>query len=221
MLASIAGFFIAPYTVQHLIVGESGLTGLVFLSPAEAFFSRVKLALAIGVLIGLPFILYQGWALVAPAFDRAQKRLSLVLLPVAYFLFLGGVLFAYAGVLPFALRFFLSFGGETLQQEISIGNYVSFIISFLLPFGIIFQMPVVITLLTRLGILRPDSMAKNRKYVVFGAFIVATLLTPADLFSQFMMAIPLIILFEISLIVGRAVAPKVQSEAKEERPAQT
>ena len=207
--ASVASYFAVPYLLPHLIPGEeAGLVGLVFLSPAEAFFSQVKLALALGLVVGLPFILYQLWALFEPAMNRRQRAWTLVLIPGAYALFVGGCLFAFALVLPLALRFFLGFGGEELQPEIAIGNYVSFLIGFVLPFGILFELPVVILVLARLGILDPRFLARNRKYAVFVIFVVAALLTPADAVSQLLMAGPLLVLFEGSLLLARLVAPK-------------
>lgn len=215
-LASVAAYFLTPAAMDRLIGEDAPLQGLVFLSPGEAFFARVKLALAIGLLLGLPFILYQLWALFAPAMSRRQKWLSLwILLPGAYGLFLAGVLFAFFAVLPIALRFFLSFGGESLQQEISVGNYVSFLIGFVLPFGVIFELPVVILALARIGVIRGEALRRNRKYAVFAIFVVAGALTPADALSQILMAAPLLLLYEVSILLCRLVGPRRSLEAGE------
>lgn len=208
LAASVVGWFLTPWVLQRLISTETGLAGLVFLSPSEAFFSRMKLAFALGLVIGLPFILYQIWALFVPAMTKRQKWVSLVLLPGAYGLFLGGILFAMFAVLPLALRFFLSFGGEGLQQEISVANYVSFVISFVLPFGAIFELPVIVVFLARIGVLRQSTLTKNRKYAIFLIFVVSAVLTPADVFSMFMMAVPILVLYEVSVVLARFVAPK-------------
>lgn len=216
-LASVVGYLFTPELMEYFVGEGAALQGLVFLSPGEAFFARIKLALAMGLLIGLPFILYQLWALFVPAMNRRQKWITLLLLPGAYLLFLAGVLFALFGVLPLALRFFLSFGGESLQQEISVGNYVSFIISFVLPFGVIFELPVIILFLARLGVLDGGWLRRNRKYAVFAIFVVAGALTPADALSQIMMAVPLLILYEVSVVLTRLVAPKRPGSTEEER----
>lgn len=213
VLAAGAAYFITPAVMKYLISGQTGLTGLVFLSPAEAFFSRLKLALALGLLVGLPFMLYQVWALFVPAMSKRQRFLTLLLLPAAYLLFIGGCVFAMFGVLPLALRFFLSFGGEGLQQEISVANYVTFLIGFVLPFGVIFELPVVIVVLARLGILQARMLSKNRKYAILIIAVVSAVLTPADVFSQIMMAVPLLVLFELSVILARLVAPRRREKA--------
>jgi len=209
VVATIASYFtLTGFVMNYLIRGEGGLTGLVFLSPAEAFFSRVKLAFALGLVIALPFILYQAWALFAPGMSKGQKRTLLLVIPGAYVLFLAGCLFAFAGVLPIALRFFLSFGGEGLQQEISVGNYVNFLISFVLPFGFLFELPVAVLILTRVGIISPRAMVTKRKYAVFAIFVVAAALTPPDVISQLLLAAPLLVLYELSILLAKLAAPK-------------
>lgn len=207
-LASAVGFWLAPWVVEAVLVGNVGLDGLVFLSPAEALFSRIKLALSIGLVLGLPVILYQLWALFVPAMDPKQRRMTLLLIPGVWLLFVVGISFALGAVLPMALRFLLGFGGEHLEQEISIANYISFVISFALPFGIVFELPVAVVALTRLGLLRPAALERNRKYTVFGIFVVAAVLTPPDLVSQIMLAVPIVLLFELSLILARWAQPK-------------
>lgn len=215
LAASVVGYVLTPQ-VMRLLTGEgTGLSGLVFLSPAEAFFARVKLAFALGLLIGLPFILHQAWGLIEPALDTRQRKWSWWLVPAASLLFMGGVVFAFVGVLPVALRFLLGFGGG-LTQEISIANYISFVIGFLLPFGLVFELPIVIVFLTRIGVLKPRLLAAKRKYVVLVAFIVGAALTPPDVITQFMLAIPLIGLFEISLAIARLVEPREKAAPKED-----
>lgn len=212
-VASIGAFFFAPHVRNYLVHPQTGLSGLVFLSPAEAFFSDLKLAFALGLVISLPVILYQLWALFAPAMNKQHQRLTLALVPTAYVLFLIGCLFAAMYVLPLALRFFLSFGSDQLHQEIAVGNYINFVIGFILPFGAIFELPVVILVLTRIGVLDPSAIARNRKYVIFAIFVIAAIVTPADAVSQIALAIPLLILFEASLLVARWTAPKKQADS--------
>ncbi len=148
LLASVAGFWLAPWVVQSVLLRHVGLDGLVFLSPAEALLARLKLVFSIGFVLALPLILYQLWALFVPAMDQKQRRWTLLLIPGVYALFLLGIAFPVGAVLPTALRFLLGFGGEHLEHEISIANYISFVINFALPFGIIFELPVVVVGLT-------------------------------------------------------------------------
>lgn len=205
--ASIAGFVLAPAVVERLVRSDVGLDGLVFLTPTEALVSRMKLALGIGLVISLPVVLYQLWALFVPAMSPRQKRATLFLIPTVYVLFVLGILFALTTVMPAALRFLLGFGGEGLQQEISISHYVSFVINFTLPFGAVFELPVVVVALTRLGLIRPEVLARNRKYAVFGIFVVAAVLTPPDVVSQMMLGVPVLLLFEVSLLLARWFRP--------------
>lgn len=212
VVASVAAFSLAPYVIRRLLEIDVGLDGLVFLSPTEALISRMKLALALGLVLSLPVILYQLWALFAPAMSRRQKRATLLLIPVVYLLFVLGIIFALSTVLPTALRFLLGFGGDQLQQEISVSNYISFIINFALPFGAVFELPVIVVALTRLGILRPAVLARNRKYIIFVIFVVAAVLTPPDVISQMMLGMPVLLLFEISLLLARWVQPKKKED---------
>ena len=208
------GFWFAPFAIDALMVNEAGLSNLVFLSPTEALRARIKLALAMGLLLGLPFILYQVWALFVPAMDRRTRRVTLFLIPAVYLLFVAGVAFCLVAVLPLAVRFLLGFGGEQLHQEISVANYLSFVIGFTLPFGVIFELPVVVIAFTKLGILRPEALARQRKYAIFGIFVAAAVFTPPDVVSQVMLAAPIVVLYECSIILARLVEPK-RAEADE------
>lgn len=208
LAAAAVGFGLAPYALEALIVEQAGLASLVFLSPPEALVARIKLALALGLVLGLPFILYQIWALFYPAMDSRSRRVTLLLLPAVYALFLAGVAFALVAVLPAALRFLLTFGGEHLEQEISVANYLSFVISFVLPFGFVFELPVVVVALTRLGVLRPAALVRQRKYAIFGVFVAAALLTPPDVVSQLLLALPVVVLYEFSVLLARWFEPK-------------
>lgn len=197
------GYFTAPSALTALLKQGGGLEGLVFLSPGEAFFARLKLALAIGALVTLPLLLQQLVGVFAPMLPRPDRKTLYIALPFVYLLFIGGVAFAYLGVLPLALRFFLSFAGENLQPVISVGNFIAFAIMFALPFGLVFQLPVLIVILARLGLVKAEWLAKRRKYAILVIFVLAAVVTPADVFSQITMAVPMLILFEISLVLAR------------------
>lgn len=176
---------------------------LVFLAPSEAFFARIKLALAGGLVLAFPFLLYQVLGFVSPYLNRRDRRVALVLIPLSFVLFLLGAGFSYFVMLPFALGFLLGFGGPLMEPMLSVSPYVNFILLMVLPLGLIFQLPIVMVFLTRIGIVDPVHLARNRKYAVFAIFVIAAVLTPADVFSQLLMAGPLLVLYELSLLVGR------------------
>lgn len=178
-------------------------SGLVYLAPAEAFVTRIKLALAGGLVVSVPFLLFQVWSLAKPFLGRRQRTVALLMIPLAFGLFLAGAAFGYIVLLPVALKFLLGFGGPELVPMLAVGPYVGFVIMMVLPLGLIFQMPIVAVFLTRIGIIDPRSVAGRRKYAILIIFILSTILTPPDVFSQLLMAAPLLILFEVSLLVAR------------------
>ena len=177
---------------------------LVFLSPTEAFWVQMKVALLAGLFVAAPAILFQVWRFVAPGLYEHEKKYAVPFVIVGSLLFIGGGAFAMFVVIPYAISFLLSFGTADLVPMISIGNYMDFMLKFTLAFGLVFELPVVITLLSRLGVVTPKTLAKNRKYAVLGAFVVAAILTPTpDMFNQALMAGPLIILYEVGIIAAR------------------
>src|SRR5690606_7303046 len=176
---------------------------MIFLAPSEAFVARIKLALAGGLVLAFPFLMYQILAFVSPYLSRRDRRVGLLLIPLSFGLFLAGAGFSYAVMLPFALRFLLGFGAGELEPMLSISPFVNFVLFLVLPLGLIFQLPIVMVFLTRLGIVDPVVMARNRKYAVFAIFVISAVLTPADVFSQLLMAGPLLVLYEFSLLIAR------------------
>ncbi|MBO8142145.1 MAG: twin-arginine translocase subunit TatC [Firmicutes bacterium] len=207
-LAVFAAAAVVSYVFSERMLGDmlrrlpSGAE-LVFLSPSEAFFARLKLALAGGLVLALPVLLWQILAFISPYLNPRDRRAAMLLIPLAFGLFLLGASFSYLIMLPFALRFLLGFGGAQMQPMLSVSPYVGFVLLLVLPLGLIFELPIVMVFLTRIGVVDPQGLASRRKYVVFLIFIVSALLTPADVFSQVLMAIPLLVLFEFSLIVSR------------------
>lgn len=193
--------------LRHLPVGSRG-QGLVFLSPSEAFVTRIKLAFAGGLVVAIPFILLQIWSFARPFLQRRQRINLLLLIPVAFGLFLAGGAFGYFLLLPIALRFLLGFSGPDLEPMLAVAPYIGFVIMLILPLGLIFQMPVVAVFLARIGVIDPRSLAARRKYAILIIFIVSAVLTPPDVFSQLLMAAPLLLLFEISLLVARLATRK-------------
>lgn len=180
-------------------------TKLVFLTPTEAFWVYMKVALIAGVVLALPVVLYQVWAFVAPGLHVHEKRFAAPFVIVGSLFFLMGASFAQLVVIPFAMRYLVAtFPGPDLTPMISVGSYVDFVLKFTLAFGAIFELPVAITLATRMGIVTPQFLAKNRKYAILINFVVAAILTPTpDIFNQTLMAGPMILLYELGIISAR------------------
>jgi sec-independent protein translocase protein TatC len=178
---------------------------LVFLAPAEAFWMHIKIAFVAGLIMALPVIFYQVWQFIAPGLLQKEKKYVVPFIFVATLLFLVGAAFCFLVVLPFALRFLLTFKvGDFLSPMLSIGRYVDFCLKFIVAFGAVFEIPIAIIFLTRMGLITPKTLAKNRKFAVLGAFIAAAVLTPTpDFFNQTLMAVPMIVLYEVGIIVSR------------------
>ena len=191
---------------------------LYYITPAEAFFAHIKVAFVVGFIVSLPIIIHQIWLFVAPALRCVEKKAGIYLIPSAVLLFLLGISFSYFLVLPTAMKFFIGFQTDSLQPMLSLGQYLSFVISFILPFGFVFQLPIVIIILTKFGIVKPAYLQKKRKYVVLIAFIIGAVVSPTpDVLSQIMIAVPTMLLFEISLFLAKyMVKPKEKSKEIEE-----
>jgi len=197
------GFGICYYFVDsilNIIIAPAGK--LYYMRPTEAFFTYMKVALVAGGVVASPVILYQIWAFVMPAMTVKEKRIINVFLPVAIILFILGVLFSYFLVLPAAIAFFIGFSTEELVPMLSIGQYVDFVIAFILPFGFIFELPVLIIILASLGMLSSAVLKAKRKIFILLSFIIGAAVSPTpDVFSQTMIALPMIFLYEASLFI--------------------
>ena len=180
---------------------------LVVTGVSEAFFVKLKLAILAGLVIALPIILWSLWRVFKSALSPSERKYVYIISPLALFLFVLGIVFAYYIVLPFALEFFIILGGDNLGTMLKVNQYVSFVVSFSLPFGFIFELPVVVLLLSKLGLVRAEFLAGNRKYALLIIVIVSAVLTPSDPFSQIIMAIPVYVLYEISILVAKLARP--------------
>ncbi|MFA5536192.1 MAG: twin-arginine translocase subunit TatC [Bacillota bacterium] len=181
---------------------------LVFITIPEAFVTRVKISVVAGVVVASPIVLWQIWSYIVPALHKNERRTLLTLFPASLVLFAGGIMFAYFVVFRFAANFLLLVAGEDLTAMISISRYISFLLAFLLPFGIIFQLPLVVLFLTKVGVLSPAALIKHRKMVIVASFVIGAILSPPDVISQILMATVLLGLYEISILVSRLVKPK-------------
>jgi sec-independent protein translocase protein TatC len=180
-------------------------TRLVFIAPTEAFFVNLKVAFYAGLILSVPLLLFQVWKFVAPGLYEQERRYSFPFLIVSTILFLLGAAFAYMVVLPIALHFLIAQGGELWQPNITLSNYLSFCMRLILAAGLIFEFPVLVYFLAKVGVVTPEFLVQNRKYALLAAFIVSAILTPPDVFSQVLLAVPLYLLFEVSIFVAKRV----------------
>jgi sec-independent protein translocase protein TatC len=180
-------------------------TRLVFIAPTEAFFVNLKVAFYAGLFLSVPLLLFQVWKFVAPGLYEHERRYSFPFLIISTVLFLIGAIFAYAVVLPIALHFLIAQGGELWKPNITLSNYLSFCMRLILAAGLIFEFPVLMYFLAKVGVVTPEFLVKNRKYAVLAAFVISAILTPPDVFSQVLLAVPLFLLFEVSIFVAKRV----------------
>ncbi len=188
---------------------------LIFLAPAEAFWMNIKVAFVAGFIFSLPVIFHQLWKFISPGLLAKEKKYVFPFILSATGLFILGASFCFFIVLPFAMGFLLTYKvGDFLMPMLSVGQYVDFCLKFILAFGVVFELPIVIIFLTKLGVVTPKTLAKNRKYAALIAFILAAFLTPTpDAFNQTLMAVPIILLYEIGIWISPLF---VKKEAKTE-----
>jgi len=181
---------------------------LIFTGLPEAFFTYLKVAFLSGIILATPIIFYEFWMFVAPGLYDKEKRLMLPIVFLSTLFFLGGSFFGYFIVFPYGFKFFLGFASEIIRPLPSMREYLSFASKLLLAFGVVFELPLIITFLAKLGIVSVSFLKKNRKYAVLLFFVGAAILTPPDVVTQIMMALPLMVLYEISIVGARIFGKK-------------
>ena len=204
---------LAEPLTRHLPEGSS----MIAIDVASPFLTPFKLVLVLSVFLAMPFILYQIWAFVAPGLYKHEKRLALPILVSSIFLFYAGVLFAYFVVFPLVFGFFTSVGPEIVNISTDIGRYLDFVISLFFGFGLAFEVPVATIILVAMGVTTPDKLSQMRPYIIVAAFVIGMLLTPPDVISQVLLAVPMWLLFETGVIASRyLLADKLKERAEEE-----
>lgn len=198
-------FSVRKMYMYYVYKDKLQMTKLVFLSPTEAFWMNMKIAMVAALIAALPVIFQQLWSFVSPGLHRHEKKYVVPFVLVATLLFLVGASFCFFVVLPFAMSFLLTYKvGDFMMPMLSVGQYVDFCLKFVLAFGAVFELPIIILFFTKMGFVTPQSLARYRKYAVLLAFVVAAILTPTpDVFNQTLMAIPMIVLYEVGIIVSR------------------
>ncbi len=214
----IALFFALLYSFSdalfEIVRRPMGDYEIISIAPAEAFFAYMKISFYGAIVLAMPVLLYHTWQFIAPGLLEGEKRYTSAFVIAGSIFFVIGASFCYFLVLPYGMEFLLGFAEGAIKPQITVGNYISFAFRLLIAFGLIFQLPIIIIILTKLGIVTPDSLASKRAYFIVGSFVISAILTPPDVFTQTVMALPIIILFESSLLVSRFINKK--SEQKED-----
>jgi len=184
--------------------------GLVFTAPTEAFLTRMRAAFFGGLLLSLPVILYEAWSFTACALAAELRRSLSAILPLSYALFLAGTALGVFVVVPATVRVLVGFGSADVRPLLSAANYLEFVVWLSLAFGAVFQLPVVLVFLAKAGVVTPETLRERRRVCWLAAFVAAAVLTPGpDLFSQVALAVPMILMFEGSLLMMKSGSPEV------------
>jgi sec-independent protein translocase protein TatC len=187
---------------------------LKYLSPTDPFFITVKLAILVGFLLALPVVAYQVWAFLSPALLPSERRVIIPSLYLGLVLFAAGVMMAYEIVLPMTLRFTMGFQTESLEQAIVVGEYLGVVTRLLLAFGVVFELPIVILVLSVLGVVTPEFLASKRRHALVGITVLSSLLTPGDVIAAtLLMMVPLVVLYEVSIFLSRMVTRRRAAQA--------
>ncbi len=194
---------------------------LIYLSPADPFFITLKLAVVVGILVAFPIIVYQVWAFLSPALERHEKRAIIPALYMGLVLFSAGVALAYFVALPLTMTFFQNFQAEYLEEQLEVGKTLGFITKLLIGFGVIFELPVVVMILSALGLVTPEFLKSKRRHAMVLITVLASFLTPGDVITlTIMLMVPLFFLYEFSIFLSRLIwrrkRAREEEEAKEE-----
>lgn len=212
-VCALGTWFLTPLLIK-IMRRPLGNVELIFTRPTEAFMVYLKVAVLGGLFISLPWLLYQVAAFVSPGLESHEKRWIARIMPASFMLFLGGGAFGYFCVLPVTMNFFLTFQTEGLKALISISEYVGFVTMMTIVCGLVFQTPIVILLLAIVGIVNAPMLRKGRRWAILIIFIIAGIVTPTpDAFTQTVVALPMIVLYEISILLVLAVRKPAPAKA--------
>lgn len=209
-IASVTSLPFASKFLELLkLPAEGTIEKLAFFSPQEAFLIYMRIAFLLGFVVSMPVILYQVWTFISPAIEKRTKKRTTYFIIFCFTAFITGGFFGYFILIPPALKFLLSFAKGQLEPVISAGKYISFVVSLILACGLVFQMPVLSFILTKLGIINPQILRRKYKYAIVIIFIVAAIITPtADAFNMLILAFPMLFLYEVSVWISWLVQPK-------------
>lgn len=217
LFALVVGFFTAKPVIRYLQHAENAgmftMNAFRVTDPIKVF---MEVSVVIACLLTLPVILYQLWAFISPGLYEKEKKLTLSYIPVSILLFIAGVSFSYFVLCPLMVKFMMGLSNEMgIRAVIGIREYIQFLLEITLPFGFVFQMPVVVLFLTRLGIITPRLLKKVRKYAYLALIAAAGIITPPDVFSQLITFVPLVLLYEASTLISKMAYRNAKKAAKE------
>ena len=211
-IAFLVVFYLAIDHLMGFITGpivERGIT-VIYTEMSAALMTKLKVAFIAGIVVACPYVFWQIWSFIKPALYAHEKRAFRLTFAATVFLFLLGVVFCYAAVYFLAVDFFLIAGEDLATPMLAIDKYVSFLFGFVVPFGLAFELPVALYITTKMGLTNHQMLASKRKFVILAVVVIAAFLTPPDVVSQIMLSIPILLLFEISLLICKVVKPREQ-----------
>ena len=211
-IAFVVVFYVAIDHLMGFITGpivERGIT-VIYTEMSAALMTKLKVAFIAGIVVACPYVFWQIWTFIKPALYAHEKRAFRLTFAATVFLFLLGVVFCYAAVYFLAVDFFLIAGEDLATPMLAIDKYVSFLFGFVVPFGLAFELPVALYITTKMGLTNHQMLASKRKFVILAVVVIAAFLTPPDVVSQIMLSIPILLLFEISLLICKVVKPREQ-----------
>jgi sec-independent protein translocase protein TatC len=219
VISMVLGFTFAEYVINFLKVQPvAEPIQWVVIGLTDAFKVYFQFSIVVGLVITFPFALYQVWSFVSPGLTSKERRLTLSFIPGAVLLFLVGLAFGYFWLFPFVVGFMTNIANQLGAQEMyGMLQYFSFLFTLVVPFGFLFQMPLLMLFLTRLGLVTPALLSQIRKYAYFALFVLAALLTPPELLSHIFVTIPLVILYEISVGLSRLAYKRIERQKENDR----
>ncbi|HED07680.1 MAG TPA: twin-arginine translocase subunit TatC [Ignavibacteria bacterium] len=210
VVATIISWIFIDYLINVILLKPAEDSGIVLqnLKPFGQVYVYLEVAIIAGIVLSIPNIFYQFWKFIVPALKENERKYISVIVIFSSICFIIGIAFAYFVILPFTLSFAANFGSQEISNQFALNEYLSVILSVMLGAGVVFELPMVTYFLTKIGILTPMFMAKYRKYALIIILIISAFLTPADVVSQIILAIPLAFLYEISILISKFVYKK-------------
>lgn len=199
---------------QPMLAAMPAGTSMIATGVISPFIVPIKVTMLVAFVIALPMVLYQAWSFIAPGLYKHEQKLAIPLIASSTLLFLLGMLFCYFVVFRTVFNFMVGIAPDSITMATDIEAYLSFVMTMFIAFGVTFEVPVVVVLLVKSGIISVEKLRSARGYVIVGAFVIAAVITPPDVLSQFMLAVPICILFEIGLIISRMVQPKPKTSTE-------
>ena len=207
-ITTVVSFIFAEHIFQ-ILISPAGDINLIFIEMTEMIGTYMRLSLAAGIILAMPYLVYQFLMFVSPALTRREKKYVYLILPWITLMFAAGIAFAYFILIPPMTKFLLTWGSSIATPQIKIGNYIAIVARLLVAVGAVFETPVIITFLARLGIVKPKMLSSKRRYAIVAAFILAAIITPTfDPINQSLVALPIIVLYEMSIWLAKLVQPK-------------